>query len=78
MCRTPSDVKSCICKDCVEIMEDFLDSVRQLGQLQQAQAQALVEGDPDFSRFDILIHMANERKDRAKYAWLIHVDKHHC
>jgi hypothetical protein len=38
----------------------------------------VIEGDPEFSRFDLLIHMANQRKDRAKYALLLHVQDHGC
>jgi uncharacterized damage-inducible protein DinB len=59
-------------------MEEFLDAIRELSQLQTEQARAVIESDPEFSRFDLLIHMANERKDRAKYALLLHVEQHRC
>jgi hypothetical protein len=59
-------------------MEAFLDAIRQLTLLQNEQAKAVIEGDSDFSRFDLLIHMANEKKDHAKYALLLHMQEHGC
>jgi hypothetical protein len=46
--------------------------------LQNQQTQAVIDQDPEFSRFDALIHMAQEEKDQAKYALIAHVDHHHC
>ena len=59
-------------------MEEFLEAIRELTHLQSEQAKSVIEGDPEFSRFDLLIHMANQRKDRAKYALLLHVQEHGC
>jgi hypothetical protein len=59
-------------------MEEFLEAIRELTQLQNDQAKSVIEGDPEFSRFDLLIHMANHRKDCAKYALLLHVQEHGC
>jgi hypothetical protein len=47
-------------------------------ELQNQQTQAVIDQDPDFARFDDLIHMAREIKDKAKYALIAHVDDHHC
>ena len=47
-------------------------------ELQNQQTQAVIEQDPDFSRFDDLIHIAREIKDQAKYALIAHIDEHHC
>jgi hypothetical protein len=66
------------CREKVRLGDEFLRAIHYLGVLQSQQAQAVIEGDPDFSRFDLLIHMANERKDQTKYALLIHVENHHC
>jgi len=46
--------------------------------LQNQQTQAVIDQDPEFSRFDDLIHLAREKKDQAKYALIAHVDVHHC
>lgn len=67
-----------LCADRVRHMEAFLDAIRQLTLLQNEQAKAVIEGDSDFSRFDLLIHMANEKKDHAKYALLLHMQEHGC
>jgi len=46
--------------------------------LHEQQFLAIVAGDLDSNRFDLLIHMANEKKQQAKYAYLQHVDTHGC
>ena len=66
------------CAEKNRLMREFLEAIHQIGELQSQQARALIEGDPDFSRFDALIHMANEKKAAVKYAWLSHVEQHHC
>ena len=67
-----------VCGERTRHMEAFLEAIRELNLLHTDQAKAVIEGDPDFSRFDLLIHMANEKKDHAKYAWLLHVENHGC
>ena len=78
MDQTRPGLQNGVCSERVRYMEDFLQSIRELGTLQNEQAKAVIEGDPEFSRFDLLIHMANERKDHAKYALLLHVQEHGC
>jgi hypothetical protein len=53
-------------------------AVRELLTLHEQQLQAIMEGDSESSRFDLLIHMANENKYRAKYAYLRHMESHGC
>ena len=59
-------------------MEEFLESKHVLMDMQNLQTQAVIDQDPEFSRFDDLIHMAREKKDQAKYALISHVEQHHC
>jgi hypothetical protein len=59
-------------------MERFLEIVKELSMLHAQQVQAVVDGDPDFSRFDLLLYMANERKEHAKYELLAHIEAHRC
>ena len=66
------------CAEKARLMNEFVDAIHELGEWQSQQAKALIEGDPDFARFDLLIHMANEKKDRVKYAWLSHIERHGC
>ena len=60
------------------LLDEFGESVRQLLTLHEQQFLAIVDGDPECNRFDILIHMANEKKHLAKYAYLRHVEAHGC
>lgn len=66
------------CPEKERLSRDFVDSVHELFELQNQQTQALISGDSDFTRFDVLLHFAQEMKDQAKYAWMAHVEQHHC
>jgi len=66
------------CKEKSRLRNEFLIATHALLEIQQQQTQAVIDGDPDFARFDVLLHMANERKENAKYAWIAHVESHHC
>jgi hypothetical protein len=66
------------CEAKQKLICDFLEAVREITLLQKQQAQAAIEDDPDFSRFDVLLHFAQEKKDMAKYAWIAHVESHGC
>jgi hypothetical protein len=60
------------------LLADFGTAVRDLPALHEQQFRAIVEGDSESSRFDLLIHMANEKKQLAKHAYLRHVDAYGC
>jgi hypothetical protein len=66
------------CEEKRRLIEEFLESNHVLMNLQNQQTQAVIDQDPEFSRFDDLIHLAREKKDQAKYALIAHVDVHHC
>jgi hypothetical protein len=66
------------CEEARRLLDEFAQAVRELVQLHELQFLAIVEGDPDCGRFDVLIHMANERKMQAKYTYLHHVEEHGC
>lgn len=57
---------------------NFLNAIRELNNVLAEQTQAVIDGDSDFERFDVLIHMAQEKKEAAKYAWIAHVESHGC
>ena len=59
-------------------MDGFGAAVRELLELHEQQFLAITAGDGECERFDILIHMANEKKQLAKYAYLRHVGQHGC
>jgi len=66
------------CEEARRLLDIFGQTVKDLVQLHELQFLAIVEGDPECNRFDVLIHMANERKMAAKYEYLHHVEVHGC
>ena len=60
------------------LVDAFTAAVREMNVIENQQIQAVIEGDSDFSRFDLLLHYAQEKKDTAKYAWIAHVEVHGC
>jgi hypothetical protein len=66
------------CRESRNLLDAFGEAVQELLLLHEQQFQAIVAGDTDSDRFDVLIHMANERKHHAKYAYLLHLGAHGC
>lgn len=71
-----SDIGLCEAKH--RLLNAFLAAIHELNDIQSQQTQAVIDGDPDFARFDVLIHAAQEKKDHAKYTWMAHVESHRC
>ena len=70
--------KTSFCDEKLRLMEEFLAAATDLVSAHNEQVRALLEDDPDFGRFDLLIHEATERKRQAKYAYLAHLETHGC
>jgi hypothetical protein len=67
------------CCDAARILlQQFGEATRAAGELHREQFQAIVEGDANATRFDVLIHEVSERKQSAKYAYLAHLHQHGC
>jgi chemotaxis family two-component system response regulator Rcp1 len=66
------------CDEHKRLLDEFGMAVRGLIELHEQQFQAIVDGDSECHRFDLLIHLANEKKQQAKYAYLRHVEEHGC
>ena len=66
------------CQQARDLLDSLSEAIRELIKLHEEQFHSLVGGDLDSTRFDPLIHMANERKHEAKYAYLNHLDIHGC
>ena len=66
------------CQEAKELLDLFSETIRELVKLHEDQFQAVITGDLDSTRFDVLIHMANERKREAKYAYINHLEVHGC
>lgn len=76
--REPHSGHTSGCIDHDRLLDDFGAAVHEVLQLHEQQFRAIVEGDGESHRFDLLIHMANEQKQNAKYAYLRHVQSHGC
>ena len=66
------------CLEKHRLLNEFVTAIRELNALLSEQTQAVIDGDPEFSRLDLLLHLAQEKKDQAKYRWIAHVESHHC
>jgi hypothetical protein len=66
------------CDESRRLLESFGEAVQRLLILHEQQFLAIVDGDLECHRFDLLIHMANEKKQNAKYAYMHHVETHGC
>jgi hypothetical protein len=66
------------CEEKARLLDAFLAAIQEINVLHNQQTRAIVDGDPDFSRFDLLLHLAQEQKAQAKYAWMTHVESHGC
>jgi hypothetical protein len=62
------------CDEKRRLLEEFGSAAEELISLHTQQLGAILGGDSDCNRFDLLIHMANKRKLQAKYAYLRHVE----
>ena len=78
--RTPEATPKFLiyCEEGRRLLDAFGDRVHELMLIHQQQFLAITSGDPECDRFDLLIHMANEEKLRAKYEYLHHVETHGC
>jgi hypothetical protein len=66
------------CAECQRLLNAFAEAVRELVALHEKHLMAVVNGDLEPHRFDLMIHMANEKKQNAKYAYIHHQDMHGC
>lgn len=66
------------CGEAKRLLDVFGSAAQELIKLHEQQIMAVVEGDLDANRFDILIHSANEKKQNAKYAYMGHLEQHGC
>ncbi len=66
------------CDEHRRLLGEFGTAVRDLLRLHEQQFLAITQGDPECNRFDLLIHMANEKKQLAKYAYISHLESHGC
>jgi hypothetical protein len=66
------------CEERRRLLNEFTAAVQDLVLLQDQQIATLINGDEEFTRFDILLHRANDRKQLAKYSYISHLEAHGC
>jgi hypothetical protein len=67
----------CLCEDKKRLRDEYLYRLREITALLSQQAEATV-CDLSLSRFELLLHLAREKKDAAKYALIAHIESHRC
>ena len=60
------------------LLDAFWEAMQQLTMLRDQVVAVLISGDDDFAPFDLLIHIAQQKKNQAKDAFICHVEKHGC
>jgi len=76
--RNKSQEAGPFCEEAKRLLNAFGEAAQELIRLHEQQIQAVVAGDEEANRFDILIHAANEKKQSAKYAYMSHLEQHGC
>ena len=66
------------CAEKHRLEDEFLTAIREVVVVLDQQSRALIDGEAEFSHFRLLLHLAHEKKDEAKYALLAHIEAHHC
>jgi hypothetical protein len=66
------------CEEKTRLLGVFLEAIRVVNSIQNAQLSAILRGEQNFFRYEDLLFAARETKDLAKYAYLMHVEEHHC
>jgi len=66
------------CEEKHRLIDKLIAAMGKVSRLQAEQLRAVIDGDPDFARFEALVHAAQQEKDDAKYAVMAHISAHHC
>jgi chemotaxis family two-component system response regulator Rcp1 len=75
---TATAIRQTGCDEHSRLLDEFGGAVGELLALHEEQFRAIAEDGSEFPRFDLLIHMANEKKQKAKYSFLRHLEAHGC
>ena len=76
--NTSSAQRMVYCPQARSLLEEFAGAVREMISLHERQLGAIIDNDPEASRFDLLVHYALEKKQNAKYAYIGHLEAHGC
>ena len=74
----PSRADVASCREARQLLMALGETIHELATLREEHSQAVIDGDPDSTRFDALVYMASKRKRQAKYAYIHHMETHDC
>lgn len=74
----PIRAGSLYCGEARRLLDALADAIHELVQIHEQQFNAIIQGDLDYTGFDLSIFEANKAKDAAKYAYLGHLEEHRC
>ena len=66
------------CARKAEYVQRFTEVIGRINEIHQGQLSAMLAGDLDFGRFDMLLHQARAEKEEIKYGWIGHAEAHGC
>jgi hypothetical protein len=66
------------CEERRRLEEVYIDAIRNLNKLVEAQAESLIAGKGKLDRFDMAITVARERREQAMLAYRAHLESHRC
>ena len=69
---------SAVCPESERLLNAYRAAVQELFMFQEQHFAALIERNEVATRYELLIHIAGEKRQAAKYAYLRHVEKHGC
>lgn len=72
------ELTSLTCPAARTLLQTFIAVVRHANELSEQQVRAAVAGDNDLHRFEILLNLAVELRQEAKYAFMQHIEEHGC
>ena len=67
-----------VCHEKQRLASVFLQALRSVMHLQNEEASVLLRGAPGLERLDLALQRARERRDEAKLAYMLHVNRHGC
>ena len=75
---TKQSAEVAYCEEHKRLLDEFLLCIQDVVSLNAQQTRAVIDGDEDFTRFDVLLAYAHQKKNAAKYALLGHIEEHGC
>jgi hypothetical protein len=73
-----SQARPAFCPDKKRLLNLFAEAAREILRLETEEMKVVTEGKPGLERLDLALTVARENRDRAKLAYMLHVQQHEC